>query len=404
MPLVHLTDMLNHAYRHNYAVGAFGVVNLDFVQGVLQAVEDCRAPVILNLIESHFSYYDLELLMPAVTVAAQRAKVPVAICLDHGDSIESAVRGIRAGCNGVMVDTSLLPLDENLRLTREVTDMAHACGVAVEGELGYVPGDEAVEGELGYVPGDEDEEGVKTFGGLVYTLASEAKAFVERTGVDFLAVSIGTAHGRMSGTPKLDYARLAKINEAVGIPLAVHGGTGLSDDQCRKLIANGVAKINYYTALSEVAANSIKANISPGQKSYKAITRGVHGAIRAEVERCIRLWGSSGRAAEVLAQCRPWREVERIVLYNQPESLTEEAAAAMVLCSKETLAAIPGVRRVLAGTAVNGEKRRRCWLVRLATPEMAASFNKHPDQLKFANSLSPQGAADKASMDFEIGE
>jgi fructose-bisphosphate aldolase class II len=391
MPLVHLTDMLKHAYRHNYAVGAFGVINLDFVQGVLLAAEDCRAPVILNLIESHFSYYDLELLMPAVTVAARRAKVPVAICLDHGVSIESAVRGIRTGCNGVMVDTSLRPLDENLRLTRDVTDMAHACGVAVEGELGYVPG-------------DEDEEGVKTPGGLVYTLASEAKAFVERTGVDFLAISIGTAHGRMSGTPKLDYARLAKINEAVGIPLAVHGGTGLSDEQCRKLIANGVAKINYYTALSEVAANAIKAKASPGQKSYKMITHGVRGAISAEVERCIRLWGSSGRAAEVLAQCRPWREIERIVLYNQPETLSEEAAAAMERRSTETLAAIPGVRHVLAGTAINGEKRRRCWLVRLATPEAAASFNSHPEQLKFANSLAPQGAADKASMDFEIGE
>jgi len=391
MPLVHMADMLNHAYRHNYAVGAFGVVNLDFVQGVLQAAEDCRAPVILNLIESHFNYYDLELLMSAVTVAARRAKVPVAICLDHGVSIESAVRGIRAGCNGVMVDTSLLPLDENLRLTREVTDMAHACGVAVEGELGYVPG-------------DEDEDGVKTPGGLVYTLASEAKAFVERTGVDFLAVSIGTVHGRMSGTPKLDYARLAKINEAVGIPLAIHGGTGLSDDQCKKLIANGVAKINYYTALSEVAANSIKANVSPGQKSYKMIAQGVRSAIRVEVERCIRLWGSSGRAAEVLAQCRPWREVEHIVLYNQPASLPEEAAAAMVRRSKETLAAIPGVRRVLAGTAVNGEKRRCCWLVRLATAEVAASFNSHPEQLKFTNSLSPHDAADRTAMDFELGE
>jgi fructose-bisphosphate aldolase class II len=391
MPIVHMADMLKHAYHHSYAVGAFGVVNLDFVQGVLQAAEDCRAPVILNLIESHFNYYDLELLMPAVMVAAQRAKVPVAICLDHGESIESAVYGIRAGCNGVMVDTSLLPFDENLRLTREVTDMAHACGVAVEGELGYVPG-------------DEDEEGVKIPGGLIYTLASEAKAFVERTGVDFLAVSIGTAHGRMSGTPKLDYVRLAKINEAVGIPLAVHGGTGLSDDQCKKLIANGVAKINYYTALSEVAANSIKANLSPGQKSYKAITHGVRDAIRTEVERCIRLWGSSGRAAEVLTQCRSWREIEHIVLYNQPESLSEEAAAAIVLRSKETLAAIPGVRRVLAGTAVNGEKRRRCWLVRLATPEVAASFSNHPEQLKFAHSLAPHGAADKAVMDFELGE
>jgi len=269
--------------------------------------------------------------------------------------------------------------------------MTHACGVAVEGELGYVPG-------------DEDEEGVKTPGGLVYTLASEAKAFVERTGVDCLAVSIGTAHGRMSGTPKLDYARLAKINEAVGIPLAVHGGTGLSDEQCRKLIANGVAKINYYTALSEVAANAIKAKVSPGQKSYKMIAHGVRGAIRAEVERCNRLWGSSGRAAEVLAQCRPWREVEHIVLYNQPASLPEEAAAAMVRRSKETLAAIPGVRRVLAGTAVNGEKRRCCWLVRLATAEVAASFNSHPEQLKFTNSLSPHDAADRTAMDFELGE
>jgi fructose-bisphosphate aldolase class II len=391
MPLVHLTDMLNHAYRHNYAVGAFGVVNLDFVQGVLQAAEDCRAPVILNLIESHFNYYDLELLMSAVTVAAQRAKIPVAICLDHGVSIDSAVRGIRTGCNGVMVDTSLLPLDENLRLTREVTDMAHACGVAVEGELGYVPG-------------DEDEEGVKTSGGLVYTLASEAKAFVDRTGVDFLAVSIGTVHGRMSGTPKLDYARLAKINEAVGIPLAVHGGTGLSDDQYKKLIANGVAKINYYTALSEVAANSIKANVSPGQKSYKMVAHGVRGAIRAEVERCNRLWGNSGRAAEVLAQCRPWREVEHIMLYNEPEGLSEEESATMALRSKETLVAIPGVRRVLAGTAVNGGMRRRCWLVRLASAEVAASFNNHPFQLKFANNLSQSGAADRVAMDFELGE
>jgi len=391
MPLVHMADMLKHAYRHNYAVGAFGVVNLDFVQGVLQAAEDCRAPVILNLIESHFNYYDLELLMPAVTVAAQRAKVPVAICLDHGVSIESAVRGIRAGCNGVMVDTSLLPLDENLRLTREVTDMAHACGVAVEGELGYVPG-------------DEDEEGVKTPGGLVYTLASEAKAFVERTGVDFLAVSIGTAHGRMSGTPKLDYARLAKINEAVGIPLAVHGGTGLSDDQCRKLIGNGVAKINYYTALSEAAGSHIRANATPDKKSYKLLTRGVRGVIREEVGRCIRLWGSSGRAAEVLAQFRLWREVEHVVLYNTPQTLSEDAAPSTVQQQeKEILEAIPGVRRVQAGTAVGGEaKYRHCLLVRLTSQEVIAAYSKHPNQALFAKIQ--HNTRDRAAIDFELTE
>ena len=387
MPIVHMADMLKHAYRHSYAVGAFGVVNLDFVQGVLQAAEDCRAPVILNLIESHFNYYDLELLMPAVTVAAQRATVPVAICLDHGVSIDSAVRGIRTGCNGVMVDTSLLPLDENLRLTREVTEMAHACGVAVEGELGYVPG-------------DEDEEGVKTPVGLVYTLASEAKTFVERTGVDFLAVSIGTVHGRMSGTPKLDYARLAKINEAVGIPLAVHGGTGLSDDQCKKLIANGVAKINYYTALSEAAGSHIRAHATPDKISYKALTRGVRGVIRAEVARSIRVWGSSGRAAEVLAQCRQWREVEHVVLYNTPQS--EDAASSTAQQQeKGTLQTIPGVRSVRAGTAVGGDaKYRRCLMVRLASQEVIAACNKQPDQARFAKAH--HSAVDRVAIDFEL--
>ncbi|MHB0984705.1 MAG: class II fructose-bisphosphate aldolase [Sulfuricella sp.] len=389
MPLVHMADMLKHAYHHSYAVGAFGVVNLDFVQGVLQAAEDCRAPVILNLIESRFNYYDLELLMPAVTVAAQRAKIPVAICLDHGASSESAVRGIRAGCNGVMVDTSLLPFEENLQITRDVAAMGHACGVAVEGELGYVPG-------------DEDEEGVKTPGGLVYTLASEAKAFVERSGVDFLAVSIGTAHGRLSGTPKLDYARLARINEAVGIPLAVHGGTGLSDDQCRKLIANGVAKINYYTALSEAAGSHIRAHATPDKKSYKMLTRGVRGVIREEVERCIRLWGSSGRAAEVLAQCRPWREVEHVVLYDAPTS-SEDAASSTVRQEKEILRAIPGVRNVRAGTAVGGEaKYRHCLLVRLASQEVIAACNKQPDQSRFAKNPLQHNAMNRVAIDFEL--
>ncbi len=391
MPLVHLTDMLDHAYRHNYAVGAFGVVNLDFLEGVMQAAENYRAPVIVNLIESHFTHYDFELLMPAVLAAARRAKVPVAIYLDHGSSIESAKRGIRAGCNGVMVDTSQLPLDENLKLTREVAALAHACGVAVEGELGYVPESE-----------EDGEE--KDLEGLTYTLPAEASAMVERTGIDCLAVSIGTVHGRKKGTPKLDFTRLAKLREAAGIPLVIHGGTGLSDEQYRKLIAHGVAKINYYTALSEVAANSINANAGPDRKSYKMVTHSVRSAIREEVERCIRIWGSSGRAAEVMAQCRPWREVERIVLYNQPASLSEEAATAMVRQGKETLAAIPGVRRVLAGTALNGEKRRRCWLVRLATAEVAASFNNHPDQVEFANSLSQQGAADRTAMDFELSD
>ncbi len=291
MALVNMTDMLNHAYRHGYAVGAFGVVTLDFLEAIIQAAENYRAPVILNLTESHFDYYDFDLLAPAVAAAARRAKVPVAIHLDHGHSIDSAERAIRCGFSGVMVDYSDRLFEENLRLTRAVVSLAHASGVAVEAELGYVPG-------------GEGENAEKLSHEFDYTSHAEAKVFVARSEVDCLAVSIGTVHGRMQGTPKLDYARLAKINEAVNIPLVIHGGTGLSDEQFRKLIANGVAKINYYTGLSDLAVRHIRDNPAIGDNGYMALKRSVREAVRGEVERCIRLWGSGGRAAEVLEQCR----------------------------------------------------------------------------------------------------
>ena len=136
MPLVNMADMLNHAYRHNYAVGAFHLVSLDFLSGIVEAAENRHAPVILSLAESHFEYYDFELLMAACVVAAKRATVPVAIHLDHGSSLETAIRAIRMGCNGVMVDTSAEPLGDNLHITQKVVAMGHACGIAVEGELG----------------------------------------------------------------------------------------------------------------------------------------------------------------------------------------------------------------------------------------------------------------------------
>lgn len=223
--------------------------------------------------------------MPAVETAARRASVPVAIHLDHGASFESAVRAINFGCNGVMVDTSHESLSDNIQRTRTVVEMAHACGVPVEGELGYVPG---VEGE--------DAE--RHPGEVVCTIPAEARAYVERTGVDFLAVSIGTVHGRMKGKPKLDYQRLKQINEALVIPLVIHGGTGLSDDQFRRLISNGVAKINYYTALSDLAAKTIRKNTKTENASgYTGLVNNILSAITVEVKRCMRLWGSAGRGA-----------------------------------------------------------------------------------------------------------
>lgn len=391
MPLVHMNDMLNHAYRHGYAVGAFDLVSLDFLEGILAAAENCRAPVILSLAESHFEHYDFELLMAATQAAARRTPVPVAIHLDHGASLETAERAIRAGCNGVMVDASALPLDGNLQRTREVVAMAHACGVTVEGELGYVPG----------VEGDDAQ---RHPGEIAYTLPAEAKGFVERSGVDCLAVSVGTVHGRMKGTPKLDFVRLAKINEAVGIPLVIHGGTGLSGEQFRKLIANGVAKINYYTALADAAAASIRQQLRGHRDGgYARLTAGVRAAVRDEAERMIHLWGGGGRAAEVLVQCRRWREVEHVVLYNLEQRQDQAAGTALVKQGMEALAAIPGVRNVRHGRSVGPDAPYgHCWLIRFASGTVVTSYRDHPKHTRYADKAFRPAAPDRLTIDYEI--
>lgn len=372
MALVHMADMLSHAYRHGYAIGAFNVANFDFLEGVLTAAEACRAPVVLNLPESHLQHFNFEMLIAAAIVGAQRATVPVAVNLDHGTSMESVLHGIKSGCNAVMIDASALPLDENLRCTRQVTDMAHACGVAVEGELGYVP----------WAESDGDD---KHTGDIAYTLPAEAKAFVERTGVDCLAVSIGTVHGLLHGTPKLDITRLSKISEAVGIPLVIHGGTGLTDDQFRKLIAHGVAKINYYTGLADAAGASVRAQLKEHPKgSYPQLTAGVRDAIGTEIERMIRLWGSGGRAAEVLKQCRPWREVEQMAFYNAPEKMAENEIIAVMLRGQEKLNAVPGIRTVRTGKSSQPDgSLRYCWLIRFASQTVAEHYRAHPAHLRF---------------------
>lgn len=388
MPLVDMKDMLGHAYRNGYAVGGFDLVSLDFLEAIMAAAEKTHAPVILSLAESHFEYYDFELAMAASVVAARRASVPVAIHLDHGASLESAVRSINLGCNGVMVDASHQPFAVNVSATRAVAEMAHACGVPVEGELGYVAG---VEGE--------DAE--RHPGEVVYTSVEEASAYVEQTGVDFLAVSIGTVHGRMRGTPDLDFDRLAGINAALGIPLVIHGGTGLSDEQYRRLIENGTAKINYYTALADAAAARMRENAARDSRAgYTGLMRDVRGAIQAEVERMIRIFGSAGRAEAVLAESRAFNPVEHVIVYNVTGASAAQVEAIMAR-GREVLARIPGVRRVVTGWALNDKaKYRFCWLIEFAHAEVVNSYRDHPDHVAFADELFRPVAGERVSIDF----
>jgi fructose-bisphosphate aldolase class II len=393
MPLVNMQDMLAHAYRNKYAVGAFDLVSLDFLEAIVQGAERRRAPVILSLAESHFEHFDFELAMAATVAAARRAHVPVAIHLDHGHSLDSAVRGINLGCNGVMVDASTQPFAGNVSTTHAVVAMAQACGVPVEGELGYVAG---VEGE--------DAE--KHPGEVVYTAPEEAHAYVEQTGVDFLAVSIGTVHGRMRGAPRLDFERLARINETLGIPLVIHGGTGLSDDQYRRLIENGVAKINYYTALADAAAARIRENAARDTGTgYTGLVKDVRVAIQAEVERMIGLFGSNGRAEACLQAARPWREVEHCIVYNADKNLRDDELEQMLASGRACLSTIPGVQRVFTGRALRGDANYRyCWLVRFASSTVVASYRDHPAHVGFADKQFRPHAADRMSIDFESVE
>jgi fructose-bisphosphate aldolase class II len=391
MPLVDLHDMLNHAHRNGYAVGAFGVASLDFLEAVLDAAERCRSPVILSLAESRLAQNDLALAVAAAEKTSQRAAVPVAIHLDRGASLESAGEAINLGCNGVQVNTAHESFPANVAQTRRVVEMAHACGVAVEGELGH---------------GADGEDAARQAGENGHTSVEEAKAYVARTGVDCLVVSIGTVAGRSRGKTKLDCERLKRINDAVKIPLAIRAGSGLTEDQYRKLIAHGVAKVNYDSALADIAGERLCANARAGVSSgYAGLMQGVRAGVRAEVERCLRLWGSAGRAAEVLVQCRPWRPVQHVIVYNA-EGINDADLETMMARGRAVLAKIPGVRRVFAGWAVSDRPRYRCcWLVEFAHEKVIASYRDHPDHVAFANRLFRPVAGDRLSLDFsEAGE
>ena len=181
----------------------------------------------------------------------------------------------------------------------------------------------------------------------------------------------------------------------------IHGGTGLGDDQFRRLIANGVAKINYYTALADAAGVAIRLNAAePDRSSYTDLTKGVQAAIRSEVERCIALWGGANRADALLEACRPWQEVEHVVIYNSGAADPAQTAA-MMAEGRRVLAAIPGVRQVITGTSVREDGRyRHCWLVRFASAAVIDTYRDHPDHQAFADDHFRPLAADRLTIDY----
>lgn len=282
MALVTTKEMLLDAQKNGYAVGAFNVENMEMVQAVIAAAEELRSPVIMQTTSSTLKYAGPEYYYANVAAAAQKASVPVAIHLDHGNGFDIAVKCFREGYTSIMIDGSHSVLEENIAITKEVVDICHAGNVPVEAELGKVGGKE------------DDVDG----GSGGYTDPAEAVRFVEETGVDFLAVAIGTAHGVYKGVPKLDVDRLSQIREVVSIPLVLHGTSGVPDEAVKECIRRGICKVNYATDLRIAFTEGVKEVLTAhpetiDPKKYNAVGR---EKVKEYVLGRIKVVGSEGRA------------------------------------------------------------------------------------------------------------
>ena len=240
--LVNLNEVLKKAQKGKYAVGLFNTTDTDMLQAVIEAAEESNSPVILGTAEVLLPYGELKLIAPSVIAAAKRAKVPVVVHYDHGLTFDRCIEALKLGFSSIMFDGSAKPYEQNIAETREMVKIAHAFGATVEGEIGHV-------GEAA------KEDNLLTD---MYTTPEEAKAYFEATGVDALAVAIGSAHGVYKKKPMLNIERLKEISSAVKVSLVLHGGSGLSDDDFKNTIRNGIAKVNIFTDLCLAGERAMK--------------------------------------------------------------------------------------------------------------------------------------------------
>lgn len=253
--LVSLKELMEDAEKGGYAVGAFNVSNLESLMAIMQAAEETGRGVILNYAEVHAPFLSMEQAALIMLDAAKKAKVPVCVHLDHGSSMESCIQAIRLGFTSVMLDASAEDYETNVRETKEIVRLAHSVGVTVEAELGHI-----FSSDMGLAESPKEAETLESFDSAedVYTDPATAKDFVEKTGVDVLAIAFGTTHGIYTKKPKLDLERITKIKDAVDIPFVMHGGSGLSKEEFQTAIRNGIRKINYYTYMTLAGGRAVK--------------------------------------------------------------------------------------------------------------------------------------------------
>jgi len=281
MSLVNLAELLKPANEQKYAVGAFDVFSIEMASAVIRAAEETKSPVILAYVEAFDTLVSMESYVAFLRRLAEDASVPVCIHLDHATNLEIIQRAVRCGFSSVMIDASDKSFEENIAATAEVVGICKPLGISVESELGHVSGNEGM-----YA----DDTGV-------YTEVESAKEFVDRTGVDALAVAIGTIHGVYKSTPVLSFDRCAQIKSATNnLPLVIHGGSGLSDEDFRKVIAAGINKVNIFTDLTIAAMEYLTNDEITNKTHYFSASMQVTEVIKQATIAKLQRFGCIGKA------------------------------------------------------------------------------------------------------------
>jgi len=288
MAFVTTKEMLKEAQKGRYGIGAFNANNMEIIQAIIEAAEEEKAPVILQASQGAIKYAGLDMIVAIVKVMAEKATVPVALHLDHGTDYYQNIKCLRAGFSSLMYDGSKLPFNENVEMTKKVVEMAHACDIPVEAELGQI-------GKMG----DSDEPGV-ALERVKESMAvpEEAAKFVELTGIDSLAAAVGTIHGCRTPFAKLDIPRIERIRELTGVPLVLHGASGANDEEVRKGINAGICKINIDTRIRMEFTKKIRETIkeNPEEIDPRKILGPAREAAKEIIRDRIRIFGSNGKA------------------------------------------------------------------------------------------------------------
>ena len=284
--LVNMNEVLYPAKKNQYAVGLFNTINLEFARGIIEAAEETQSPIIMGTAEVLFPYGPLEEVSYFLIPMAKKAKVPVVVHLDHGMHKDICLRALELGYTSIMYDCSTDPYEVNVEKVREMAEIAHSYGATIEGELGHVGQNE------GALEGDIHLEDPRKY----FTDPKLAKDFVQKTGVDALAVAVGNAHGIYKFPPKLDFERLRAIADNVNVPLVLHGGSGLSDDDFRRGIKEGISKVNIFTDNNIAAVKGAAGVFRDVNKGITDLIPASIEAIKQETIKKMLLFSSDGKA------------------------------------------------------------------------------------------------------------